>query len=349
MTSAREVATRLASLLAHEHSAMADFLVALAEFDDKRLWEQLGHASLFSFLRRDLRLSAGAAQYRKTAAELVQRYPEVEAALRGGRLCLSSVIEVAKVIPPENAAEILPRFFGLSARDAAFVAASIRPVEDPPRRDFIVTPLPAAAGSAQLRTSEMYLTSVTPPAGAAPSAEPAARPHTPVAVVRTSVEPLDADRARVHMTVSRRLLEKLEQARAALSHSHPGAGQDEILEVGLDLIIERHAKRRGLVKSPRKTVSVPQAGADRKRERVPAHVMRAVWKRDGGRCQWPVDGGGICGSTHQVEFDHIAPVARGGPSTEDNGRLLCRPHQDLAARQVYGDGWMDRFTRRRPA
>ena len=95
--------------------------------------------------RRELGLSAGAAQYRKTAAELVQRYPEVGAALRDGRLCLSSVIELAKVMTPENAAEVLPRFFGLSSRDAAFVAASLRPVEDAPRREFIVTPVRSIA------------------------------------------------------------------------------------------------------------------------------------------------------------------------------------------------------------
>jgi hypothetical protein len=61
---------------------MAEFLVALAEFDGQKRWRELGHASLFSFLRSELGLSAGAAQYRKTAAELVRRYPEVEAALR---------------------------------------------------------------------------------------------------------------------------------------------------------------------------------------------------------------------------------------------------------------------------
>ncbi|HEX9243724.1 MAG TPA: hypothetical protein VF875_14865 [Anaeromyxobacter sp.] len=33
----------------------------------------------------------------------------------------------------------MPRFFGLSSRDAAFVAASIRPVENPAVREFIVT------------------------------------------------------------------------------------------------------------------------------------------------------------------------------------------------------------------
>ena len=120
---------------------MADFLVALADFDRKRLWEPLGHRSLFYFLRRDLKLSAGAAQYRKTAADLVQKYPAVEAALRSGDLCLSSVVELGKVLTPENADEVLPKFFGLSRRDAAFVAASIRPAENPPVRDFIVTPV----------------------------------------------------------------------------------------------------------------------------------------------------------------------------------------------------------------
>ncbi len=133
------------------------------------------------------------------------------------------------------------------------------------------------------------------------------------------------------MTVSRRFLAKLEAARAALSHSHPGAGAEEILEAGLDLVIERSAKRKGVVARPR---SEPRPCRP---EHVPAHVKRAVWERDGGRCQWPVDGGGVCGSTHQVELDHVVPRGKDGPSTISNMRLLCRIHNEYAARQVYGD------------
>jgi hypothetical protein len=88
MSGAQDFSARLAELLSREHHAMADFLVALAEFDRRKAWVELGHNSLFAYLRRDLRLSAGAAQYRKTAAELVTRYPDVEAALRDGKLCL---------------------------------------------------------------------------------------------------------------------------------------------------------------------------------------------------------------------------------------------------------------------
>jgi hypothetical protein len=69
-----------------------------------------------------------------------------------------------------------------------------------------------------------------------------------------------------------------------------------------------------------------------------------VWSRDERQCTWPLDSGGICGSTLRLEIDHIVPRGRGGPSTVDNSRLTCKFHNMLAARQVYGDDWMDRFT-----
>src|SRR5512133_2125531 len=100
MTPAREATTRLAELLRSEHHALADFLVALAVFDRERRWVDLGYDGLFPFLTRELGLSKGAAYYRKTAAELVQRYPEVIEPLRQGKLCITSVVELAKVITP---------------------------------------------------------------------------------------------------------------------------------------------------------------------------------------------------------------------------------------------------------
>jgi hypothetical protein len=315
-----------------------------ADFDRRRRWESLGYSSLFSFLRRELRLSAGAAQYRKTAAELVQKYPKVEAALRAGDLCLSSVIELAKVLTPENASEVLPRFFGLSSRDAAFVAASILPVENPPRRDFVVTEVrasasppadaPDPAGALQVRAPELLSVESAP----APSVAPPARcpPFD-----RPTVRPLDAERARVNMTVSRRLLDKLAAARDALSHSHPGASEETILEVGLDLILQRYARRRGVGAKPRATSPKKDAGTSpdqppstERSRHVPAAVSRAVWGRDHGCCAWPLENGGVCGSTRQVELDHVDGWALGANTTIDECRLLCRFHQDVSAVQA---------------
>ncbi len=104
-------------------------------------------------------------------------------------------------------------------------------------------------------------------------------------------------------------------------------------------MLDRHAKRKGLVKKP---LAQPRPS---KPEHVPAHVRRAVWERDGGRCQHPLASGGFCGSSFQVEIDHIVPRALGGPPTVENLRCACKAHNLRAGRAAFGDAWMDRFTR----
>src|SRR5512138_1902832 len=88
----------LADLLRREHGCMVDFLVALAAFDREESYRSLGYANLFDYLHRELRLSRAAAHYRKVAARLVGRFPEVVEPLRDGRLCISSVVALARVI-----------------------------------------------------------------------------------------------------------------------------------------------------------------------------------------------------------------------------------------------------------
>ena len=245
MTTAREETSRLADLLHCEHHALAEFLTALAAFDRDRRWVDLGYKSLFNFLTRELGLSKGAAYYRNTAAELVQRYPEVLEALREGKLCLTSIVELSKVIAPENRAEVLSRYFHLSKREAKEVTAELLPAAAPPLRT-VVTSLPAEAGPALSLAASLVpvgetsgsvvtrvpgLNPLTPSRGFpenlphANSAVPGVAP-APVALpaqpASFDVEPLTAELRRLHLTVSKRLLAKLAAAKDALSHSHPG-------------------------------------------------------------------------------------------------------------------------------
>ena len=85
MNDARDLTSRLAELLRREQHALSEFLVALAAFDRERRWLELGYTSCFYFLHRELGLSKGAAFYQKTAAELIQRFPEIVEPLRDGR------------------------------------------------------------------------------------------------------------------------------------------------------------------------------------------------------------------------------------------------------------------------
>ncbi len=340
MTNAQIMADRLADLLRREREEMAEFLIALAEFDRTRGWIELGHSSLFYFLHRELGLSKGAAFYRKTAAELIQKFPEVIEPLRDGRLCITSIVHVAKVLTAENRHEMLPRFFQRSRRDARAVAASVQPTAAPHR--VVVTSVPDAAAAPADSPRPADAAGLVQPAE--PTAAPTADGQVPArAARRDCAEPLTAALSRLHITVSQRFLDKLEAARAALSHEQPGGNAESVLEAGLDLILERDAKRKGLVKNPRKATANPNA--ESATPRVPAAVKRQVWSRDGGKCQWPLEGGGVCGSRQRVQFDHVVPRALGGRSTKENVRLLCRFHNDLAARRAFGAGWMNRFTR----
>jgi HNH endonuclease len=336
----RDLSHRLADLLRREQAALADFLIALASFDEERRWLELGYTSLFYFLHRELGLSKGAAFYRKTAAELVQRYPEIVEPLRDGRLCLTSVVALAKVITPENCDGILPRFFHASKGDAQAIVAELKPDPTPPRRDVVTLAAPRAPAP-QTAAAELTSSNSVHPANLAAAAVPAPAPAPAPTLDR--IEPLTADERRFHVTVSKRFLAKLAAARDALSHTLPDADTEAVLEAALDLLLEKHDRKKGLVKKPRTSPARPSARA----RHIPAEVKRAVWIRDGGKCQWPVASGGICGSTRQLELDHIVPVARGGLSTIDNLRVTCRIHNALAARQVFGEAWMDRFRSQR--
>jgi hypothetical protein len=144
MHDARDFSRRIASLLAEERNSVADFLLALAEFDRQRGWAALGYATLFQYLERELKLTSSAAARRMTAAGLMQRFPAVVAPLRDGRICMSVVFEVAKALTPENAGEVLPRFYGLSKREAEALVAALKPVAHPPRREVVTTVAQAA-------------------------------------------------------------------------------------------------------------------------------------------------------------------------------------------------------------
>jgi hypothetical protein len=279
----------------------------------------------------------------------VQRFPRVLEHLRTGELCITTVFELSKVVTEENAAEVIPRFFGASKRDAKNVVAELAP--EPAAQRTVVTPIHAPAfapadrsASAGRLADHAHANFDLPAQEGRPALSMAPTPAP------TVVEPKTAELSRVHVTVPRRVIEKLAAARAALSHSHPDASDADVFEVGLDLIVQRHAKRRGIGAKPRKPAAkkveavAPPLPAKRSRH-VPAAVWRGVWERDQGCCAWPLEGGGVCGSTRRIELDHVDGWALGAETTVEKCRLLCRRHQLDHARRLYGDRVMDRYTR----
>jgi hypothetical protein len=340
----RDLVARLIELLHREHDAMAEFLVQLAEFDRAKGWRELGYAGLFPFLERKLALSKSAAFFRMKAAQLIQQFPEIVEPLRDGRLCLSTMAEVAKVLTPENRDAVLPRFFHRSKQEAKVVTAELAPIPDPPSRALVTAvdrreqpdaerPRPAVRETSSQTVRPGELDMQAPPRSDAPAPPP-----------RDETSPMTADLSRLHVTVSAAFLEKLEAAKMAFSHSAPGASIERVLEAGLDLILAKDAKKKALVTKPQPAKDPKLLRFDTRY--IPAEIRRQVWKRDQGRCQWRMESGEICGSTFQPELDHLDGFQPGKPITAADLRVCCDPHNDIHARQVHGDAYMDQFRRR---
>ena len=85
------------------------------------------------------------------------------------------------------------------------------------------------------------------------------------------------------------------------------------------LVHERHRRaQRKLERAHALLAQGAAAAADAQRGPIAGEVKRAVWLRDCGAC---VD----CGSTFDLQYDHVIPFSLGGASTVENLQILCAP------------------------
>ncbi|WP_418789557.1 HNH endonuclease [Paenarthrobacter ilicis] len=54
------------------------------------------------------------------------------------------------------------------------------------------------------------------------------------------------------------------------------------------------------------------------RRAIPDDVKQYVWTRDEGQCR-------ACGSTGELQYDHVIPISKGGSNNVENLQILCGP------------------------
>lgn len=125
------------------------------------------------------------------------------------------------------------------------------------------------------------------------------------------------------------LREKLLRLKGLMAHSDPGLDLNQLLHRLCDQALASHNK----IKSPLRP-SAPKVNSNASL----AETRREVYRRDGGKCR-------NCASTYALEIDHIHPQALGGSSTLENMRLLCRPCNQRAAIDAFGQRKMSKYLR----
>jgi 5-methylcytosine-specific restriction endonuclease McrA len=167
------------------------------------------------------------------------------------------------------------------------------------------------------------------------------------------VKDLSDDKVHVSFTAGREFEKDLLKVKALLNHKYPKGRLEEVLGLALKALL------KDLKKPNSKASHIPRGMSDcdsasdlssrapQQRPRfyrqvpkpsryIPRGMRAAIWERDGAKCQYISPEGHVCGETHFLEMDHRRPFALGGPSTEENLRLLCRAHNALAAEMVFG-------------
>ena len=316
----------MTALVARERTTMAALLAHLAEFDARRLYLPAAHPSMYSYCAHELRLCEQAAFNRIRAARTARQFPAIFPAVAEGRLHLGAVLLLAPYLTAENADELLEAAGRKSKSEIEQLIAERFPRPDVPAQVQALS-APAALGQVIEQLSPGRVEQLDP--------GPVERSGRGRIDPKPKLAPLSPQRFALQLTMSQELHDKLRYAQELLSHQVAAGDVAQVLERALDVLILQLEKRKfAATRRPRRPGATPSG------RYVPAHVKRAVWERDGGRCTFVSESGRRCPARSLLEFDHLHKVARGGLATIEGMRLHCRAHNQYGAERTFGVEFM---------
>jgi len=325
------LAAELGHLAGREREATAAFVVYLAEFDARRLYEGAGYRSMFSYCRAVLRLSEDAAYNRIKAARAARLFPAIVPMLIDGQLSPTTVRLLAPHLTAENHEPLLAAAAGKGKQDVEELLATWFPQPD-------VSPSVRKLPSRVVVTEEIAL----PEMRGAPANPVVVASAAPCAPFSSSgmpskpalVRPLAPERYEVRFTASAETRALLREAQDLLGHAVPTGDLATVVHRALAVLVADLKRRKFAATSKPRASRVPSAGSDA----VPAAVRREVAARDASRCAFVSKDGHRCQERRFLEFHHVMPRAVGGAATVANIQLRCRAHNGHEVDLFFGPG-----------
>src|SRR5262252_6333407 len=173
-----EIVAELKDLLSRERITLVPILEGIAKIEERKLYLELGYDSMWAFLKRELGQSEAMIHYRLASSRMLRRFPQVAEPLREGRLCMTVLASLAKVLTQENVDELITEAMGKPTNEVKQIVRRLDPKAVP--KD-VVTEAP--------RSSEVI-------------AMPAAQQVQVAAAQPVKTEVLTESLLRVHMTVN---------------------------------------------------------------------------------------------------------------------------------------------------
>lgn len=143
-------------------------------------------------------------------------------------------------------------------------------------------------------------------------------------MAKESVTQISATKSQLSITIDNETLELLEQIKGRFAHKYGSLTYAQTIK----LLAIKEMQPSNIRETKRKK---QKSGSNRT---AAARVSRQVKSK--GHCE-------NCGSTYALEIDHRKPWAKGGTSTPENLRLLCRSCNQRSAIKAFGKEKMGRY------
>lgn len=333
----------LKTLDGQDRRTTAVLLSRIAEVQKRRLFLREGYPSMHAYCVHGLHWCEGTASRRIYAARAARRFSVLFDAIADGRLHVTAVLMLAKHLTSGNVDELVEAATHKSKTEIEQLIADRFPQPDLPEVLQAIGPPPPPAQTTAAPQGDQYSPENTDaaivsnhPPGPGPTQQYSPENTEPRAL-RSELKPLAPQRFGFQCTLDQETFDLLQRARELMSHQNPSGEIVPVLKRGLEMLVG-HLEKQKLAATTRPGPARPCASA----RHIPAAVKRAVRERDGERCTFVSDGGNRCEARTMLQFDHVDPIARGGVTTADNVRLLCRAHNQHVAERTFGAEFMDR-------
>lgn len=109
--------------------------------------------------------------------------------------------------------------------------------------------------------------------------------------------------------------EEYEKKEMELRQKQKEEAEKEAIKKAIKTRIQKEElKKQAMQELENEGILFPEAG---KRPPIPKSIVDTIWRRDKGCCVY-------CGSTENLQIDHIIPFSKGGSSNIENLQLLCQ-------------------------
>jgi 5-methylcytosine-specific restriction endonuclease McrA len=300
---------KLSQLVKSERKVTDQILFCIQEIDLKKSYLKLGFSSLFDYLVKFQKYSEGAAQRRISAARLLREIPGLAEKLQTGSINLSQLAKLQVAIKQEQKSTAIPV-------KTSKKAAILEKMEN--KNSFETDRVLAQ----ELRLPE-------------------------------NTERIQVQRDEnifLGIKLKKAQFEKLAKVQGMLSHVKHDSNFAEVIEILCDHFLKAKLGKPTSVEftaanTTQYASSARQNSAQtksrgmkagvrlQKRKSLPIKLQRRVLAKACHCCEYvsPLTEE-RCGSTFQLQIDHVVPLAAGGDDSLENLRVLCRSHNLLEAR-----------------